>query len=482
MKKYLVLVFTVLLCSWLGLAKEKHPHTGRILLSGVVVSPASESKNTGLPDVLVEIIGTSIQSTTDRNGQFVFTEAPNGEVTVKFSKSGYRTTVKQTQIDSGELIPATLAVELIPEGTTHTSGLLTGPGTLYVAYSQKNNETSIDTDQERLDDLNILKQLPYQDPFDVVTDPVGNNTNDDPSRQLNPISTDANLIMLYPPDAPGRSTYLRLQAPPYHLAFDAHGKYLFVAGASWISVFDESDHHELVARIPIEPQAIVTNLNRSADGKWIFASLLSANPGILVLEAAAPRQVARLPLDLDGGKPTSSVSAPGDTILVTVDRGYQNGSLLRINPQTGETLFSLPVGQAPLRSVVSQDGSLAYVVNSHSASLTLIDLASSKVINTIPVGVAPFDAALSPDGSRLIVSNSGSDTLTMIDTASHTSLGFVRVGRTPAGLAFSADGKFCYVANRESGNISEVDLTTWKLVQNSARLPFSNPINLVRRP
>lgn len=481
MKRTLLFLFALLfLCVPLS-AREKRPHTGRILLAGLVVSPAPDTENSGLPDVLVEVVGTKSRVTTDKNGQFVFTEVPDGEVTVKFSKAGFQTVLRTAKVDSGQLVPATLTIELVPQGVTSEAGVLTGPGTVYVAYSRRQADQSSSDTGEPLHELDLLKRLPFQDPFEVVANPDG--TSSDPARRIgNPISTKPNQVMLYPPTAPQRSTFLVMNEPPYHLAFDALGKYLYAAGADWITVFDESDHHEVVARIPIEPRTLVTSLSRSADGKWIFATLLSANPGILVMEAARATQVARLPLDLRGGKPTSAVSGPGGSILITVEQAGQNGSLLNVNPVTGQTLFSLPVGEGPLKSVVSKDLSKAYVVNSRSGSLTVVELGTAQVKGSLAVGVDPFDAVLTPDGKRLLVSNSGSDTISLIDTERDAMAGFVRVGQGPAGLAVSSDGGACYVANREGGNLSVVSLETLKLITTTDRLPFSSPVNVVMRP
>src|SRR5690349_8003716 len=59
----------------------------------------------------------------------------------------------------------------------------------------------------------------------------------------------------------------------------------------------------------------------------------------------------------------------------------------------------------------------AYVANSCSNTVTVIDTATNSLIATIPVGIAPEGIALTPDGTRAYVSNRVGNTVSVIDTA-----------------------------------------------------------------
>lgn len=465
-------------------AKEKRPHTGRIVLAGLVVTPSPESGSGGLPGVTVEIVGSKSVATTNKDGQFIFTEAPNGEVTVRFSKPGFKTVMRQAKVDRDTLMPESFTVEMLPEGATSAKSGLTGPGTVYVAYSKRVVDQSNPDGDEKLSDLDLKKMVPYADPLDLVSNPENHDNPGDPSkRPTNPITTNPDEVMLYPPTAPQRSTFLTLQEPPYHLAFDSQGKYLYVAGQSGeIKVFDETDGHEKVAGIPVGPQRAVTCLRRSADGRWILAGVMAGTPEILAIDALTATPVARLPLEGVGGVPSSVASGPGGLLLVTVDKSAQPGSLLMVDGQTGQAVAEVQVGEGPLDVEVTADGRRAFVVNSRSGSVTVVDLKSRSVLGQIAVGVAPHDACFTPAQDKLLVSNASSNTLSVLDPAALRQTGFVRVGKGPAGIAVSPDGKFCYVANRDAGNLSVVDLERLKLVHLTDSLPFASPLNLVVRP
>ena len=74
---------------------------------------------------------------------------------------------------------------------------------------------------------------------------------------------------------------------------------------------------------------------------------------------------------------------------------------------------SAETGAQVLRSL--EDGKRAYVANSGSANVSIIDLEKRMVIGNVRVGSAPGLARVSPDGSTVVVSNRGDNTVSMID-------------------------------------------------------------------
>ena len=62
----------------------------------------------------------------------------------------------------------------------------------------------------------------------------------------------------------------------------------------------------------------------------------------------------------------------------------------------------------------------AYVANTLSDDVTVIDLTTNTVVTTISVGTVPVDVAVSPDGSQIAVLNAVSGSISLIDFASNT--------------------------------------------------------------
>src|SRR6266478_4562418 len=62
----------------------------------------------------------------------------------------------------------------------------------------------------------------------------------------------------------------------------------------------------------------------------------------------------------------------------------------------------------------------AYVTNSGSNTVSVIDTATNLVVSTIPVGKVPDGVAITPDGTRAYVTDAGSSTVSVIDIATNT--------------------------------------------------------------
>jgi YVTN family beta-propeller protein len=100
----------------------------------------------------------------------------------------------------------------------------------------------------------------------------------------------------------------------------------------------------------------------------------------------------------------------------------------------------------------------AYITNSSSNSVSVIDTATNTVIATIPVGNYPFGVAVIPDGSKVYITNVSSNSVSVIDTASNTVIATIPVGDYPYGVTVTPDGSKVYVANHVSaGTVSVID-------------------------
>ncbi|MGH9602362.1 MAG: YncE family protein [Terriglobales bacterium] len=68
------------------------------------------------------------------------------------------------------------------------------------------------------------------------------------------------------------------------------------------------------------------------------------------------------------------------------------------------------------------DGSRAYVANSGSNTVSVINTLNNTVTKTIAVGSAPLSVGSAPDSSRVYVANSGSNNTSVIRTSDDTVL------------------------------------------------------------
>lgn len=70
----------------------------------------------------------------------------------------------------------------------------------------------------------------------------------------------------------------------------------------------------------------------------------------------------------------------------------------------------------------------------------------------------PYGVALNADGTRAFVTNTGSSELLVIDTATYALIATVRVRSTPEGVAVNPGGTKVYVANNGNSTVSVIDI------------------------
>lgn len=122
-------------------------------------------------------------------------------------------------------------------------------------------------------------------------------------------------------------------------------------------------------------------------------------------------------------------------------------------------------GANPVTATVtatSQSGGYAYIANSSSSSVSVIDLATNKVTATIPVGQSPIGVAIGPDGNRVYITNQGSFSISVINAITNKVIATVSAppGSDPSGITASRDGKFVYVSYYNAQSIGVIDAKT----------------------
>lgn len=102
----------------------------------------------------------------------------------------------------------------------------------------------------------------------------------------------------------------------------------------------------------------------------------------------------------------------------------------------------------------------AYIANSASDNVSVIDISSNTVIATVPVGQSPYGVAVNPTGTRVYITNIGSNSVSVIDTATNTVKASITVGAGPRGVAVNPAGTRVYVANTYADSVSVIDTAT----------------------
>jgi YVTN family beta-propeller protein len=124
--------------------------------------------------------------------------------------------------------------------------------------------------------------------------------------------------------------------------------------------------------------------------------------------------------------------------------------------------------------VLSPDGSVVYVANTTSNSVSFLGAQGLTIPETITTGIEPVSLAVKPGGLELWVSNHVSDTLSVIDTDA-TSASYAQVIETiqsldangvtaldePVGIAFTGNGSKAFVALSSRNRVAVIDTASY---------------------
>jgi len=124
-------------------------------------------------------------------------------------------------------------------------------------------------------------------------------------------------------------------------------------------------------------------------------------------------------------------------------------------------------GKSPVTATITatpvNTNGFAYIANSGSNNVSVINTTTNTVTATIKVGENPYGVAASPNGNYVYVTNRTSGSVSVINTLLNTVEATINVGSNPLGLCVSPDGKILYVSNDGSSSISVINTSTYKV-------------------
>ena len=124
------------------------------------------------------------------------------------------------------------------------------------------------------------------------------------------------------------------------------------------------------------------------------------------------------------------------------------GSVVRVDPASGQTLATIAVGKAPLRLAASPGA--VWVANYADGSVMRIDTATNAVVATVTVGGRP--TGLAYDYGSVWVGDEKGGSLNRIDPATNKVVATIHTVPAPEGVASAAG--FVWVANYGVGSLA----------------------------
>lgn len=172
----------------------------------------------------------------------------------------------------------------------------------------------------------------------------------------------------------------------------------------------------------------------------------------------------------------------------------KKNTLLVINIASEIVEKKIPLLQKGSHFVVRHPNKpIAYVTNTISGTISVVNLETNKVSKIIPCGLGTNGIAITPDGSEIWATNTDQNTIGVINTLNNQLTNTLKTGTEPINLKFSNDGKFCLIANTRAGTISvfnrhtkkrikTVNMHGKKTVVERALYHTPRPVNIIMHP
>ncbi len=179
---------------------------------------------------------------------------------------------------------------------------------------------------------------------------------------------------------------------------------------------------------------------------------------VSVLDTLNNEEVAQIPV---GDAPIALVTSEDRNTLYVTRAPKDNGDVVVIDLIAREVVKRIPIGGEP--SGIARKDNFLYVANSRQNTLFVIDIQRHAIHKVIPVGANPSAVAASPKRNFVYIANSFDDTVSIIDTVDQRVIGTISVGHQPSGLAVDTnydDGDVVYVTNYQDRNLSVIDIVT----------------------
>ena len=123
--------------------------------------------------------------------------------------------------------------------------------------------------------------------------------------------------------------------------------------------------------------------------------------------------------------------------------------------ESNVVIATIEVGDTPAGIAVTPDSLFAYVANNNNDaipngdSVSVLNLTYNTLQQTIHDSSfnSPYTVTINGNGTRAYVTNTGTTTVTVIDVATNTVIGTIGGFDGPSGFAITPDGQTAYVNN-----------------------------------
>jgi len=194
------------------------------------------------------------------------------------------------------------------------------------------------------------------------------------------------------------------------------------------------------------------------------------NPyGLLRIDPVARKVVRKYEV---GGKSPHMVLVRGRTAWVS-DSG--SGTVALVNLESGAVDAVIATGKNPQGATLSPDGRRVYVTNMESNSISIIDAETHRVEGEIQTGTGPARVFLTPDGKTLIYNLQTGQGMGFADLATRRETARIQLPGQPLSVSLSRDGRTAYLGIQDSDKVVVVSVAERKIVRVFDTPPGAGP-------
>ncbi len=186
------------------------------------------------------------------------------------------------------------------------------------------------------------------------------------------------------------------------------------------------------------------------------------NPyGLLLVDPAARRVIRKY--DTKGESPHMVMFGPGaETAWVS---NSNSGTVAIVNLASGAVEKILSTGKNTQGAVMTLDERWVYLTNTASNKISVIDARKREVAGEIETGAGPARIRFTPDERLLVYNLQPGQGVAIADVKTRKQLAEVRIPGKPLSLTLSKDGKLAYLGLQDEDKIAVVSVPERKLVR-----------------
>ncbi len=268
-----------------------------------------------------------------------------------------------------------------------------------------------------------------------------------------------------------RLSEVKVGANPHEMAFSLDRKLLYVTdnGLVWMTDKGEGDKTISIIDVAARKKANVIDLGnyRRPHGMLVHPKtgklvVTIENPYGLLLVDPAARKVDRK-YDTKGESPHMVLFGPrAETAFVS---NSNSGTVAIVNLSSGDVEKILNTGKNPQGGVMTRDGKTIFLTNTASNKISVIDTAKREVVDEIQTGNGPARILLTPDESTLVYNLQLGEGVGFADVKTRKQTGEVRIPGRPLSLSCSRNGQIAFLGLQDADKIAVVSVPGRKVLR-----------------